>query len=301
MFKVIKQHTVNYRLMRGIQISFVFFFIVFVQELWRFPHAGWCGFTAMMIYAGFDNGTTVVRAYHRFLGVVLGVLLGYIIWCFARYNYRVWYFIVPMVVYGTFFWSATVYAIPTIHTVCASIFAFGYFDTQSSFVISYFVMDYLMATLIGFSIIMLVERYWFSHEWMMRRFLRDVQQKVLDELQQLMMLIQQEKIRHIEWIKCCEHVDCCLDELNRLLTNILYELNDEKIHLPLFEQFTKLTNHILLNLKALYCAYWTKQIKQFDCEQLEALIKSDWNELQTYLVEIPTSGSMYGLKEIKAP
>jgi len=299
--KVIKERVLNYRLLRGIQISFVFFLIIFIQELWRFPHAGWCGFTAMMIYAGFDNGTTVVRVYHRFLGVVLGVLLGYMIWYVARYNYRLWYFIVPGVVYGIFFWNATVYAIPTIHTVCASIFAFGYYDTQSSFVISYFVMDYLMATLIGFSVIMFVERVWFSRDWMMRRFLRDTQEKVINELQHLIILWQQEKIRHMDWFSCCERVDCYMDELNRLLDNMLYEIGDEKTQGGEFDRFVTLTNRIILHLKALYCAYWTKQIKQFDCEQLETTVKSDWNKLKMYLIELPIPGSMYGIKNIKAP
>ena len=57
----------SYRAMRGLQISIVFAFTIFVQEFLRFPRAGWTGFALMMIYAGFDNGATLSRAYNRFL------------------------------------------------------------------------------------------------------------------------------------------------------------------------------------------------------------------------------------------
>ena len=56
----------SYRSLRAVQISTVFCFTIIVQEGLRYPRAGWTGFAVMMIYAGFDIGTTILRADLRF-------------------------------------------------------------------------------------------------------------------------------------------------------------------------------------------------------------------------------------------
>ncbi|WP_019216969.1 FUSC family protein [Legionella tunisiensis] len=73
-----------------------------MQEWLRYPRAGWTGFAVMMIYAGFDNGTTIFRAYQRFLGVLLGLFSGYILWFIGHVDYRTLIIILPMTVFLLF-------------------------------------------------------------------------------------------------------------------------------------------------------------------------------------------------------
>ena len=293
--EVISNPQQGYRLLRGIQISMVFSFSIFVQELWRFPHAGWAGFTLMMIYAGFDNGTTLVRASHRFLGVLLGVFLGYILWIFGHIDYRLLYFIIPFTVSGVFFWAGTAYSIPTIFTVSTSILAFGYFDSQSSFVVSVFIMDYTACTVIGFVIILLFEHFWFRHYQMLHRFIRENQQDVIKNLYTLVHLLNQDKIRRTDWFRGCITLTASLFEMDRLVLNTQFAACSEHAVGDEFIQFVALSNQVFVNLKALYIACYTTRYRKYDYNQLVDIVHADLNKLNTLIVGEAKASSIDGV------
>ncbi len=57
--------TIDYRTTRAFQICVVFIFALALQRWLKYSHAGWIGFAVMMIYAGFDSGTSLHRTIHR--------------------------------------------------------------------------------------------------------------------------------------------------------------------------------------------------------------------------------------------
>ncbi|AHE66243.1 hypothetical protein Loa_00674 [Legionella oakridgensis ATCC 33761 = DSM 21215] len=185
----------DYRAVRGIQISVVFTFTIFVQEFLRYPRAGWTGFAVMMIYAGFDNGTTLSRAYQRFLGVLLGLLSGYFLWFLGHIDYRTLIILIPMTVYLAYFLVGRAYSIPTVFTVNTSIIGTGYFNpSSSSFSITSFLIDYLICTLIAFTIILVFEYFEFRRYHMMHRFIQDTQTEVVARLNKLTNLLNKKKL-----------------------------------------------------------------------------------------------------------
>lgn len=278
---VIRTEQFKYNFTRGVQISTVFAITIVVQELFRYPHAGWTGFALMMIYAGFDNGTTLIRAYDRFLGVLMGVFTGYILWFLGHLDYRLLFFLVPLTIFCVFFWAGTAYSIPTIFTVATSIIAFGYFDTQSNFVVAFFVMDYTMCTLIAFSIILVCEHFWFSRYRLMHRFIRDIQGNVIDHLYVLVNLLEQPKIRRTDWFRACINFTNCLFEMNRLTLNAQFKASSEEAVGDEFNQFTTLTHQIFIHLKALYIAYYTDRHNKYDYNQLVEKTQAELLQLKS--------------------
>jgi uncharacterized membrane protein YccC len=166
-------HRYNYRTIRGFQITTVFTFTIFLQEAIRYPHAGWTGFGVMMIYAGFDSGATISRAYQRFLGMLLGLESGYFLWVIGHLDYRTLIVLIPMTVFFAYYLVGEKYSAPTAFAVNTSIIGVGYFAYDSRFTITNFLIDYFICTLIAFVIIYLFETLWFSRYKMMMRFLDD--------------------------------------------------------------------------------------------------------------------------------
>ena len=282
---IVRTNQFRYNFTRGVQISTVFAIAIVVQELFRFRHAGWTGFALMMIYAGFDNGTTLIRAYDRFLGVLMGVFTGYILWFLGHLDFRLLYFLIPLTVFCVFFWAGTTYRIPTIFTVSTSIIAFGYFDSQSAFVIGFFVMDYAMCTLIAFAIILVCEHFWFRHYRLMHRFIRDIQGDVIDNLYVLINLLEQVKIRRTDWFKACTVFTCNLTEMNRLTLNAQFKASSEEAVGDEFNQFAALTGLIFTHLKALYIAYYTERYRKYDYNQLVEQVQAELLQLKSLVAE----------------
>ena len=249
----------------------------------------------MMIYAGFDNGTTIARAYHRFLGVLLGVFTGYVFWSVSHYDFRLAYFIIPLTVFSIFFWAGSAYSIPTIFTVSSSILGFGYFDSQSSFVVSFYIIDYTMCTVIGFCIILLFEHFWFRHYQMLHRFIRQIQLDVIKNLYTLVHLLNQDKVRRTDWFKGCIKFTASLFEMDRLLLNTQFRATAEHAVGDEFFEFVALTNQIFINLKALYIAYYTKRYKKYDYYQLVDKVQADLIQLKYMVVGESKTDSILGV------
>src|SRR3990167_8423105 len=123
MFKDIK---LDYRTTRAFQICVVFAATIMVQEWLKFAHSGWIGFAVMMIYAGFDSGTSLHRTRHRFWGSMLGLLLSYVLWFFIRIHYETIFLVIPIVVFMAFFSLGKFYVSPTIFTVTLTALGIDY-------------------------------------------------------------------------------------------------------------------------------------------------------------------------------
>lgn len=290
----------NYRVLRSLQISFVFTFTILIQQLLHYPRAGWTGFAVMMIYGGFDNGTALLRSYHRFLGVLLGLAMAYFLWIFAHINFRLLFFILPMVVFGVFFFASGAYSVPTIFTVTGSVLGFAYFDTQSGLELTFYLIDYFMCTCIGFAIIVVFETLCFKRYELMARFLNDTQINVLQYLNELFVLLQPGKIRPQNWFNACILLSRNLDEMDRLLTNNLFLKKSEQTVGEDFNKFVELSHRIYIDLKALYIATHTEKCKQSAYNLLIEKINRDLQQLQSLInstEQIISSKDMYAASQ----
>lgn len=287
----------SYRTMRGLHICIVFTVTIWVQLFLRYPHAGWAGFAVMMIYAGFDNGTTLFRAYHRFWGMLLGLFSGYLLWFIGHLDYRTLFILIPITIFFAYFLAGQAYSIPTVFTVNTALIGTGYFAAHSDFSITFFLIDYGICTVIAFLTIVIFEYFGFRHYRMMQRFIYATQQDVLNHLQALLVLVNQSQIRRTEWFRRCLALNRSLNEVNNLARNSQFEISSERAVGDEFNHFVIYTNRIFTSLKALHSAYYTKRYHKHDYYQLVTQVQQDLTHL-TMLVATAeplsiTSGAIY--------
>ena len=280
MLKQIISQPLSYRAIRALHICIVFGFIIFVQEFLRFPQAGWAGFSLMMIYAGFDNGTTLFRAYHRFWGMILGLFSGYILWFIGHLDYRLLILIIPVTVFFAYFLVGRAYSVPTIFTVNTAVIGTGYFAAHSEFSITAFLVDYTVCTIFAFVTCVVFEFFIFRKYGLMKRFIADTQKDVVNHLLGLINLLNQEKIDRNRWFNACINFNRSLNEVNNLVNNSAFEHSSEAVVGDEFNRFVLLTNKIFVALKALYSAYYTKRYHKHDYNQLFLQVQQDLIELQ---------------------
>lgn len=289
--------TLSYRSLRAVQISTVFAFTIFIIEWLRFPHAGWTGFAVMMIYAGFDNGTTLFRAYHRFLGVLIGLLSGYGLWFIGHIDYRLLLLIIPITVYLAYYLAGQAYSVPTVFTVNTSIIGTGYFDLQETFPLSFFLVDYGICTLIAFAIIVSFEYFWFSRYSMMKRFIYDSQIELLATLNHLAGLLEHHKIHRKTWFSGCLKLTGLLAEMNGLVQNSQFLLRSQQEVGDEFNEFVLLANKCFISIKALYLAHHTSRHRKYDYLKLSSEVQESLRQLALMLAPEPRAPSSRLLHE----
>lgn len=271
----------SYRSLRAVQISTVFAFTIIVQQLLLYPRAGWIGFAVMMIYAGFDNGTTILRAYHRFWGMLLGLLSGYLLWFLGHIDYRLLLIIIPITIYFAYFLAGQAYSVPTVFTVNTSVIGTGYFDTSVGvFPLTYFLTDYLMCTLIAFVIILLFEYFWFSRYNLIHLFIEDNQAEMVRKLYHLVHLLNQNKVHRSDWFEACVAYTATLFEMERLAQNAQFIRRAKGTIGVEFNQFLALNSQIFINLKALYISGYTKRHRKYDYNVLFEQTQKDLKSLK---------------------
>lgn len=275
MSTAVKIFPLSYRAIRALQICVVFSFTIFVQEFMSFPHAGWIGFSLMMIYVGFDHGTTLFRAYHRFLGMVLGLLSGFVLWFLGHLDYRILIIIIPLTIFLAYFLVGHAYSVPTIFTVNTAVIGTGYFASSVTTTVNNFIYDYTFATIIAFVICVLFEYFWFRHYGLMKRFINDTQENILNLLKAMVVQINQEKINRLEWFDICLNLNQSLNEVNALVHNAEFEYSSERVVGEEFNQFVELTTSIFISLKALYSAYYTNRFHKHDYNKLVMQVEND--------------------------
>lgn len=255
---LIEQAKNNYRRVRGIQITLVFTLTIVILNFFHIPHSGWMGFAVMMIYVGFDNGTTIIRAYQRFLGMLLGLLSGYVLWFIAHLDYRTLTITVPMCIYFAYFLVGKEYSVPTIFTVNTSVIGTAYFYDQSTFFLTDFLTDYLACTIFAFSLIVVFEHFYFKPKRMMRYFVYDIETNVLNALFSLNVLLGRKKIKRQEWFKHCISLTSYMSTMNNLLNSANFLKGSDRAVGDDFKIFVRISNRIYINQKALYFAHYGK-------------------------------------------
>ncbi|MDP1615025.1 MAG: FUSC family protein, partial [Methylococcales bacterium] len=241
--------------------------------------AGWTGFAVMMIYAGFDNGTTLSRAYHRFLGVLLGLASGFVLWFIGHLDFRLLIFLIPLTVFFAYFFAGEVYSVPTIFTVNTSLIGTGYFAKNDAFSVQYFLIDYCICTLIAFAWIVLFEYFWFRRFHLMERFIHDTQHEILIRLEHLVELLQQDTLRRSTWFKACNSVIGAMGRMKQLMETVALVEDPGFVVGKAVMVYTEMAEHAYTRLKALYLASYTHRYRKYDYFQLLAEVQADLSKL----------------------
>lgn len=278
--EILKIDKLSYRGIRALQICIVLTFTIFIQEWLRYPNAAWTGFSVMMIYVGFDHGTTIFRAYHRFFGMLIGLFSGFLLWFIGHLDYRLLIIIIPLTIFFAYFLIGHAYSVPTIFTVNTAVIGTGYFAYNNTTTVNTFIYGYSVATIIAFIICVAFEYLWFRRYNLMQRFINDTQQKIIADLKTLLDLLNSDSNSKNKWFSACTHLSSNLTEVNQLVRNAEFEYSSEKVVGEEFNQFVDDANKIFIDLKALYSACFVKRYNRHDYEGLFLQINTDLAKLE---------------------
>lgn len=192
--------TVDYRTTRAIQIAIVFMGTLALQRWLDFSHAGWIGFAVMMIYAGFDPGTSVHRSIHRFWGAMFGLFLSYILFFLIRLDYDMIMVVIPLMVFMAYFTLSKYYVAPTIFTVTLTALGSDYYQNDH-YVIDIFFFDYGKATILALGMCVSFEHFVFRKSNLTHKFYYELQQTLVQQLHTLYHLVSQTPLRRSRHLK----------------------------------------------------------------------------------------------------
>jgi hypothetical protein len=247
------------------------------------PHAGWIGFSVMMIYVGFDHGTTLFRTFHRFWGMILGLISGFLLWFLGHVDFRLLILIIPVTIFLAYFLVGHAYSVPTIFTVNTAVIGTGYFSTSLTTTVNSFIYDYTAATIVALAICVFFEYFIFRRYGLMQRFISDTQLQIIQQLKILLELLNRESISKIAWFNACIGLSQLLGEVNNLVRNSEFEYSAHKAVGNEFNQFVTLTNQVFVNLKALYSAYYSPRYHKHDYNQVFNQVQIQLQQLESLI------------------
>lgn len=287
----------TYTQLRSVQISIVFTVTVFVEFLWRYPNAAITGYILMLVYAGFDNGTTLKRAYHRFLGSSFGIILGSFLWIIGNLDHRLMILIFPIILYFVYFFADHEYHLTTIFTVCGALAASGYYAAFYGYDVRHLMNDYAMCSMIAFVILIIFEYIFFRRYNHMRRFVIESQTNTIIHLFQLIKFLNQKVHSHKIWFNECAHLIENLNQTRRLLQNTHFVLGAREEFGNEFQLFFHQVNRIYGQIKGLYYAsHYQKQSPeelQLQLEQINLDLQRLKTQFSDTLLTIPGYERIY--------
>jgi hypothetical protein len=242
---------VNYRKTRALQICIVFATALAIQRFLGYSHAGWIGFAVMMIYAGFDRGSSLQRTTHRFWGAVLGLVLSYILWIIGQLDFRLIFVIIPTVVFMAYFSLGKLYAFPTIFTVTLTALGTDYYGSNYYPVPNFF-FDYLLSTVVALIICAIYEYYIFIDSHLSRKFYLDLQQIIIAQLSDLFNVVDRQPLHRSNYLKISSELNVRVLELYAFVDAAKHDKHQEINLLDELAFFSSEVQHVYHNIRRLY-------------------------------------------------
>lgn len=243
--------TVDYRSTRALQICIVFATTLVIQRWLEFSKAGWIGFAVMMIYAGFDAGTSIHRTMHRFWGTILGLILAFCLIVIGRIDYRFIIIFVPIAVFFAYFTLGKFYAFPTIFTVSLTALGADYFPSETYEPYSFF-FDYFRATIIALFICVFFESIVFRKNNLTHLFYRDMQKAIVLQLQQLLDIVLKKPIKNSRYLKLSVECNLKIVELTNFVNTSKYDYHLQETQFAELHEFNEVMENTYLNVRRLF-------------------------------------------------
>lgn len=279
--EILNTGKLSYKGIRALQICTVLTFTIFIQELLRYPSAGWTGFAVMMIYVGFDHGTTMFRAFHRFWGMILGLITGFFLWLMGHLDYRLLIVVIPITIFFAYFLVGHAYSVPTVFTVNTALIGTGYFGYSKTSTVNTFIYSYTVATIIAFVICILFEYFYSRRYNLMKIFIEDTQHKIIEDLKNLLDLLNHNNSNSTtKWFSACLILNGNLTTVNQLVKNSEFEYSSYKVIGNEFNQFVDQVNKVFIDIKALYSTCFIKRLNTHDYMDLFTQVNNNLSQLE---------------------
>jgi hypothetical protein len=219
--------SLNYLNQRSQQICTVFLFTLITQKLLNFLHSGWIGFTVMMIYVGYDTGTSLHRTMHRFWGTLLGLLLAFVLIGVIRVHASFILLVIPCTLFMAFFSLGKLYAYPTIFTVTLTALGLDYYPSDQYHLYE-FLFDYFRATLAALGLCVFFEYFIFKRNNLTPYFYLELEKKLTELMQQLTRLANETPSRHSQFLKLSAEFNARLIEFNQFIMTMQHDYHHSK-------------------------------------------------------------------------
>lgn len=246
-----KNIALDYRATRAFQICVVFIATLAIQDWLQFSHAGWIGFSVMMIYAGFDSGTSLHRTQHRFWGAMLGLLLSYVLWFIIRIHYELIFLIIPIIVFMAFFALGKFYVSPTIFTVTLTALGLDYY-TIDHYSVDEFFFDYFRATLVALGICVFFEFFIFKKGNLTHKFYFDLQRALVFQLEKLFFIVTRYPIRQSQYLKVSAQLNVSVLELHAFFMTVKHDYHIQNHYFNDLDPFNELVEKTYQNIRQLF-------------------------------------------------
>ena len=264
----------SYREARAFQICMVFSVAIFAQLFTLNPHVAWIGFTVMLIYAGFSKGASLQRTRQRVLGVIFGLFVGYFIWLFGQIDFRLIIFLVPLLVFMTFFFVGRSFVFLSAFIVSLSVLGVDFYKSSNHTVVN-FLFDYLVFTLAAFAICVIFDYFVFRKENLSRKFYFDLQEQIMVHLNELFKIVTHQPMRRSHYLKVSNQFNISVLELYAFIDSTKYDIQNKTLEIESneFREKMQLAYH---NIRRLFLSSsMTKDQLMLETQQLlEELEKS---------------------------
>lgn len=252
MFKIRELlNSFDYRTIRALHICIVFTTAFLIDLLFHIPRGSWMAFTVMMIYAGFDVGTSLQRVIHRFCGVVLGLCMARAIWFFCHLDYRLIFLVIPVLIAVYYYLLGKPYVFPTVFTVVLSVVGSDYFASRSFFV-AWFFRDYFMCTIFAVIICWVFEYFIFRHVNMTRRFYSDLQKNLINVLETFFETVKHAPIRKSLYVKATISVNKKMIDLRDFVQNTKNDYHNKDNLIVELDEFNIDVHLIYQNIRKMF-------------------------------------------------
>lgn len=281
----------TYTQLRALQISIVFAFTLLIQFWWRYPNAPLTGYVLMLIYAGFDNGSTIRRAYYRFLGTLFGIIVGSFLWIIGNLDHRLIILIFPILIYCVYFFSDHDYNLPALFAVCSALVGSGYYAAyEGTSTARYLALNYTICSIIAFFILIIFEYMLFRRFNHMRRFVIESQTAMLINLFNLVTYLNHSHTTSRKsWFDECAKLIDNLKQTERLLMNTQFVIGEKVAFGSEFQFFFERVNQIYGQLKSLYFATHCQKNSITDLSEITNQVNRDIYQLEAlYSKELET-------------
>lgn len=240
----------SYRTTRALHICIVFSMSLLIAQLLKMPRGAWTGFTVILIYTGFDAGSSIQRVKHRCWGVILGLLLAHFILFIGHLNYRILLLALPALLGGYYYILGKSYAKSTIFSTILSVIGSDYF-ASTTFQPQWYIRDYFMCTLLAAAICFFFEYFIFRVN-MTRKFYVDFQKDLIAQLENFLILLKKTKIKKTEILNAVVTFNQKIVALNTFTQNTQHDYHNKDNLLAELEQF----NHYIMiaysNIRKIY-------------------------------------------------
>lgn len=226
---------------RAMQISIVFASAIFLQTILNFNNKGWLGFSAMMIYVGLDSGTTLHRAFHRFWGAMLGLLLAYILFFIIKIHYQIIYLIAPCILFLAYFSLSRFYVTPTIFTVTLTAFGSDYFYSNHK-AVTHFFFDYALSTILALFLCVFFEKYFFKKSNTSADLFIELKKNITKNMKALFLISQSSAKSHSRFLKEKISLNQNINRLDAFLQTMKHDFHVDKNIINEGETFNQTAN-----------------------------------------------------------